>query len=65
MVSEIYNKTMLVFDMVSEMKEKIVKSNIQTIAENDMVLLKDMLTMFKNDTLLLKDAQTMSKQIWF
>lgn len=35
--------------------------NTQTIAENDMVLLKDMLTMFKNDTLLLKDVQTMSK----
>lgn len=61
MVSEIYNKTMLVFDMVSEMKQNLGNPYIQTIAENDMVLLKDMLTMFKNDTLLLKDVRTMSK----
>lgn len=61
MVSEMYNKTMLVFDMVSEMKQNLGNPYTQTIAENDMVLLKDMLTMFKNDTLLLKDVRTMSK----
>lgn len=61
MVSEIYNKTMLVFDMVSEMKQNLGNPYPQTIAENDMVLLKKMLTIYKNDMVLLKDVQTMSK----
>ena len=58
MVSEIHNKTMLVIDMVSEMKKMLSEVNIQTMCKNDTHLLKDVRTMTKKDMVLDKECET-------